>query len=193
MIISLCGDAGSGKSTIAKKLAEHLGWPNYYIGEIRRLKAKSLGMTLAEYNKIGEKNPNTDLEVDRFQEKLGKEQDNFIIQGRTSWHFIPSSIKIYLQVDERVGAERILNDLKINNQRNEDGKLETVEDVLASQKRRVDSDKLRYQQYYGIDAYDRKNFDLVIDTTNLTEEEVFDRLCQYLKQYLPLHSSLNCK
>mgnify|MGYP003822174167 FL=1 len=53
MIISLSGAGGSGKSTIAMKLADKLGWPRYYIGGLRREMAARRGLTLAEYNKLG--------------------------------------------------------------------------------------------------------------------------------------------
>ena len=111
MIISLGGTPGSGKTTIAKLLAQKLNWPHYYMGALRRQKAKKRGLTLAEYNKLGETDPITDTEVDEYQTQLGKTKDNFIIEGRTSWHFIPHSLKIYLIVDEQTGAERIFNNL----------------------------------------------------------------------------------
>lgn len=56
------------------------------------------GMTLAEYNKLGETDPSTDIEVDEYQKKLGETEDNFIIEGRTSWHFIPHSLKFLLML-----------------------------------------------------------------------------------------------
>ena len=87
------GSAGSGKSTIAEKLAAELKWPRYYIGAIRREAALKRGLTLEEYNKLGETDPQTDIEVDNYQKELGERSDNFIIEGRTSWYFIPHSLK----------------------------------------------------------------------------------------------------
>ena len=78
MIISLSGAGGAGKSTMAKKLANVLGWPHYYMGGLRREAAAKKGITLAEYNKLGEMNPLTDQEVDLFQQELGEKKDNFI-------------------------------------------------------------------------------------------------------------------
>ncbi|PKM87237.1 hypothetical protein CVU83_03240, partial [Candidatus Falkowbacteria bacterium HGW-Falkowbacteria-2] len=153
MIISVSGAPGSGKSTFARRLADALGWPRYYIGGIRREKAAERGLSLAEYNKLGETDPATDREVDDFQRELGLKEDNFVIEGRTSWFFIPHSLKIYLDVSEEEGARRIFSDLQHNSQRNEDDGLNTVEAVKESTKRRLESDNLRYKQYYGIDAY----------------------------------------
>lgn len=181
MIISISGAAGSGKSTIAKMLAEKLGWPRYYIGELRREKAKSMGLTLEEYNKFGENNPSTDLEVDEYQKDLAKKEDNFIIEGRTSWYFIPESLKIYFDVDEKVGAERIFSDLKKNNKRNEGAQLNNYKDVIKSLKERKRSDIKRYKKYYNIDVFNKNNYDYVIDATNLSINEVFQRAYKLIK------------
>ena len=174
MIISFSGPAGSGKSTIAKMLSEKLGWPRYYIGGIRREKAKERGMTLAEYNKLGETDPSTDIEVDEYQKKLGRTKDNFIIEGRTSWYFIPHAIKIYLDVSPEVSARRIFDDLKKNENRNDGNDLKTIEDVKKNIMERQNSDNKRYKKYYGIDVYDRDNYDFVLDCSNLSIQESFE-------------------
>jgi cytidylate kinase len=177
MIISFAGNAGSGKSTVAEKLAEKLGWPRYYMGGIRREYAKKLGMTLEEYNKLGETDPSTDSAVDEYQTELAQKEDNFIIEGRTSWHFIPQSFKIFVDVDEKVGAERILSSLLRHDNRNETShKIGSLEEMIQKNRERKASDNQRYRKYYGIDAYDPKNFDFIIDTSNLTPEEVFERV-----------------
>lgn len=180
MIISISGSHGSGKSTIAKMLAEKLNWPRYYMGGLRREAAQKRGMTLAEYNKLGESDPSTDLEVDNYQEELGKTKDNFIIEGRTSWHFIPDSLKIYIKASFETGAERIFKQLQKENNRNEDHNLNSIEAVLKSLEERYKSDQLRYKKYFNIDVYDLKNYDFVIDTDKLTIEEVFEKVFTFV-------------
>lgn len=184
MIISFSGDLGSGKSTVAKALAEKLNWPRYYIGGIRRQKAKEKGLTLSEYNELGEKDSSTDIEVDDYLKKLGQEKDDFIAEGRTAWYFIPHSLKIYIKVNEQEGARRIFNDLQKNNQRNEGNGLKTLEDVLENNRQRLESDKKRYLKYYDIDVYDESNYDYVLDTSNLTIEEVFNEVFGYVNEKL---------
>lgn len=175
MIISISGAEGSGKSTIAKMLAEKLGWPRYYIGGIRREKARERGLTLAEYNKLGENDPSTDLEVDEYQKKLGETNDNFIIEGRTSWYFIPQSFKIFFDVEIEEAAKRIFVALEKGSERNEDLEIKSVATAVESIKKRRISDKKRYQQYFGIDVFDMKHYDFILDTTNLSIEEVFEK------------------
>lgn len=181
MIITITGDEGAGKSTVAEKLAEKLGFERYYIGQMRRDAAKKKGMTLAEYNKFGETNPETDVEIDDYQKHLGEEKDNFIIEGRTSWFLIPHSFKIYIKVDPRVGAERVFEDLQHENKRNEGSNLNTVEDVIYNNKKRRESDDMRYKKYYGKDCFNEENFDLVVDTTDLTPEEVLEEILEFVE------------
>ena len=183
MIITIAGDPGSGKSTIGKRLAEKLNYEHYYIGQIRRNAAKKMGMTLAEYNKYGETHPETDIEVDEYQKKLGQEKDDFVIEGRTSWFLIPQSVKLYIAVEATEGAKRVFKELQADNSRNEDNGLKTIEDVLASHKKRELSDKLRYQKYYQKDCSDKNNFDFVVDTTNLTPDEVFKKVWKFIEKY----------
>ena len=92
MIISLSGNPGSGKSTVAKRLAADLGFERFYIGRMRREVARKKGMTLAEFNKWGEEGNDADAEFERYVEELGKTKDNFIIESRTAFHFIPHFI-----------------------------------------------------------------------------------------------------
>lgn len=184
MIISLSGAPGSGKSTIAIMLAEKLGWPRYYMGGMRREAAKKRGLTLAEYNKLGETDIATDREVDDYQINLGKTEDNFVIEGRTSWYFIPNSFKIYLDVNLDEGAKRIYKSLQNSNNRNEDSNLSSLDDVRESTKKRIDSDILRYQKYYDIDVYNPKNYDYYLDTSNLTPDEVFSMIFNKVQEML---------
>ena len=185
MIISISGLPGAGKSALAKAVADKLKWPCYSMGNLRRATAKEQGLSLAEFNQLGETDPQTDLTVDEYQQKLGQEQDNFVIEGRTSWHFIPQSYKIFLTVDPQVGAQRIWYDLQQNNERNEDRDLQSVADVQASNQERIASDTRRYAKYFKIDAYDPANYDFVLETSNLSIEEMVEKVYRQIVLQLP--------
>ena len=96
MIITISGQAGSGKSTVASLVSKALHFKHYSIGDMRRKMAEERGLTLTQLNKLGETQDFTDREVDDFQRRIGQEEDDFAIDGRTSWYFIPHSIAIYL-------------------------------------------------------------------------------------------------
>lgn len=180
MIISLGGDLGSGKSTLAKQLAEALGWKRYSMGQLHRDMAASKGITLAEHNKMAENDHKIDLEVDEYQRKLGQTEDNFIIEGRTSWHFIPHSLKFYIKVADEVGAKRVL----LAEREGEDKDVDTIEKVLDSLKNRKDNERKRYLDFFDIDVYDLKNYDFVLDTTDLTPAEVFNEAYRIIRERL---------
>jgi cytidylate kinase len=170
MIITIHGQAGSGKSSISKLLAKRLKYKHYSIGDLRRQFAKKHGLTLAQLNKLGETEDWTDKEPDKMQQKLGKEQDNFVIDSRLGFHSIPHSFKVYLHADLEVRAKRVFKDeRKAESFRS----LKDAEQELVSREK---SDRLRYRKYYNLDISDMKNYDLVIDTTKLTKKQIVDRI-----------------
>ncbi|MCX6710165.1 MAG: cytidylate kinase family protein [Candidatus Woesearchaeota archaeon] len=176
MIITISGKAGSGKSTVGKMLAKRLNLKYYCIGDMRRKMAEERGLSLEEFNKLGEKEDFTDKEVDSFQEKLGKKEDNFLIVGRTSYHFIPHSIKVFLDVNLDESARRIFCAQRENEH------YASVDEALEKIKEREESDRSRYQKYYRINPFDHKNFDIVINTTEISAVKVVEKIMQFVKE-----------
>jgi len=173
MIITISGKSGSGKSTVARIVAKKLGLKHYSIGDLWRKMAAERNMTILQFNKLSEKDPNVDLETDKRQQELGKKEDNFVIDGRMSFHFIPNSVKIFLDVDDGVGADRIFQQKRGDVENYPD-----IEETMERLWRREQSELKRYRKLYKTDYTNTKNFDAVIDTTKIPADKVADRVLQ---------------
>ena len=170
MIITITGLPGSGKTTVVKQLSETLGVPWYSVGNLRGKMAEERAITIDELNALGETEAFTDKDVDDYQKKLGESGESFVIDGRLSWYFIPNSFKVFLDVDPDVGAKRIF-EASQKGERGDEKAYSSVEEVKQFIADRVASDVRRYQKYYGVDFLNRANYNLVLDTTNLTIDE----------------------
>lgn len=176
MIITISGKPGSGKSTVADRLAERFGMKRYSVGDFRRELAKKRGMTIAEFNLLGEKEEFTDKDADNWQKEIGIKENNFIIDGRLSFYFIPNSIKIFLSVRKEVGAERVMRHDR------EEEKVETIEEAIEKLDQRIKSDIKRYKEYYNLNPYEKNKFDFVLDTSDLSIEEVVERVMGFVEK-----------
>ncbi len=180
MIITISGYPGSGKSTAGKMLAKKLRYKFYSIGAIRRAMAKERGMTLQEFNVHGEKHAFTDRDVDEWQRKLGQTTDKLVIEGRTSFHFIPHSIKIFFSIDLGEAAKRIFNDPAHTRRFEASHHYTTVKQLEHGLRGRIASDTRRYKKYYGLNIFKKNNYNLIVDTTKLTPEQTFSKVTGYL-------------
>jgi predicted cytidylate kinase len=182
MRITISGMPGSGKTTVAKVLSEKLRLKHYYIGAMRREIARQRGITLNELNRLGESDPSTDKVVDDYLINLGKTEDDFIAEGRTASYFIPDSVKIFIAVDVRVGAGRILKDAveKGKAQERNEKVAASVDGQAKLLQERIDSDKLRYKRYYGSTMFERKMYDLWLDSTDMIPEQVVSQIMEFI-------------
>lgn len=188
MIITISGLAGSGKSTVAQKLEQILHWKRIYVGGIRRELAKQKGMTLEELNRYALTHPETDVDVDKKVAAeamaLAKKGENVIVEGRTQFHFLPHSVKIYIKVSPAEAARRIWKDLQDKQkkkQRNE-GEYKSLTDIKKKIIARNENDAQRYQQYYGFDHRDESQYDLVIDSTKISADKVVEKILQFIRK-----------
>ncbi|OYT32879.1 cytidylate kinase [Candidatus Woesearchaeota archaeon] len=179
MIITISGTPGSGKSTVAKGIAERLGYEHFSAGDFMRKLAEEKNTSLQELMKKAEKNKTIDKMIDEQTKKLAKEKDDFVIDSRLAFHFIPESIKIFLKTDELVAAKRILRDI-MRNKRKTESEIKTLKDAENLIKKRLESEKKRYKKYYGLDYLDEENYDFVLDTTGLVPEEAIDKVMNFI-------------
>lgn len=113
-----------------------------------------------------------DTILDNRQIHLWKTKDNFIIDGRLAFHFIPHGIKIFLTVDPLEAAKRIFSD----ESRDWVELHETIEHAAENILIRRKSENERYMKYYGLHIYDMSLYDIVIDTTSRNPDEIFQEI-----------------
>lgn len=177
MIITIAGKPGSGKSTIGKMLAGKYGLKHYSGGEMQRAIAKEKGITIMQLSIIEEKDKTLDNKIDKKIAEMGKKENDFVIDSRLAFHFIPNAIKVFLDADEETGADRIFKAMRKDEKENT-----SYEATFENLMRRERSEKDRFRRYYNIDIYNLKNYDIVIDTTDLSIDEVFRKLCREIEK-----------
>jgi cytidylate kinase len=171
--ITISGLPGTGKTTVAKLLEERLGLRYVYSGELFREMAKKQGMSLEEFGAYCEKHREIDEELDRFQLEVLR-KGNVILEGRISgWlayrNNIPA-IKVLLETDIGVRASRIV--------KREQGEIEKRKKEIL---RREKSEATRYKKYYDIDVYDTSIYDVIVDVSNKTPEEITEIILKCIR------------
>ncbi len=172
--ISIFGLAGTGTTSVGKLVANRLKLEFIYSGNIFREMATQRGLDLYKFGKLCEKDPSIDKELDKKIEQIGKNKDDFIIDSRLAWYFIPKSIKIKLICENEIRFKRV-----------SDRDLISIEDAKNKTIQRENSEKIRYYNYYKIKDYcEDKHFDLIIDSTNLSIEEVSRKIEVFIMKKL---------
>jgi cytidylate kinase len=171
--ITITGDLGSGKSAISKLISQERGYKQFSTGSAQRAIAEKLGITTLELNQRAETDPSIDEEIDSIFKSLKDNPEPYIVDSRMAWHFLPDSFKVKLVVDIETAARRVMGDATRTKE-----KYATVEDAISALKARRDSEILRFKKYYNVDLNNLKNYDLVVDTTSATPEEIKNQILE---------------
>ena len=171
-IISLAGDLASGKGTVSKILMQKLNYGVYRNGEYFRSLAKKMNMTVTEFNKYVVEHPEIDQQIEKSAAEYAKDHNNFIIDARLGWYAVPESFKVYLTVDINEAAKRAFYDKNRKDTEN----LATIEEQKKDMIERSRIENERYWEIYHVRKDNMKNYDLVIDTSKITPEEVADKI-----------------
>ncbi|MDP3784772.1 MAG: cytidylate kinase family protein [bacterium] len=172
--ITIFGLAGTGTSSVGRELAKKLGYDFVSTGDIFfRKKAEELGLSLSELHERAKLDSAIDLECDEEMKKFGRERDNFVVESRLAWFFIPDSLKVKLFCDLEVRTKRLAERDKLS-----------FEDAASHIIAREKGDDARYKKYYGIsDINIDGHFDLVIDSTNAGVEGCVAIILDYKKRF----------
>lgn len=179
-IISIAGDLASGKGTVSEILIKELNYGIYRNGEYARKLARDMGLDITSFNSYLAEHPEIDLQIEKSASEYAQDHDNFIIDARLGWYAVPESFKVYLRVDIDVAAQRAFNDAKRKSTEN----FATVEEQKADMQKRYKLENERYWKLYQVRKDDMSNYDLVIDTTNLTPDEIANTIITEYKKWL---------
>ena len=184
-IITLSGKPGSGKSSTADKVAELLSYTRYSSGDFVRKFVAEKGMTLAEFNEQATSDHDLDNAIDEELRKL-REQRDIVIDSRLGYYWIPESFKVYLELDMEIATARIYKDVLENEKRKGGaGQAKNITDAKRIVDERLQNEIKPFRAVYGVNPYDRNNFDLIIDTERHSPQTValtiFDNYRKWLK------------
>lgn len=182
-IITIAGRPGSGKSTTAKKVASRLDFKHFSSGDLFRELGKQRGVTVLEGNMTPGVTEELDRLVDSKLRQIGQKGNYLVIDSRTAWHWIPGSFKVFLNLDMRVAAQRIIEELN-EARTGTEHIVQDADEYAAQLQKRLDIEAARYKTLYDINPYDISNYDLVVDTAendiNQTIQLVLDAYRDWL-------------
>src|ERR1700677_2195770 len=91
MIITIGGNVGAGKTTLAAMLSHELNYEQLYVGGIFREMAAEKNLTIEQFYAQLKDDSAIEQEVDQRQATMMREKDDLVVQGRVAWYFAKSS------------------------------------------------------------------------------------------------------
>jgi len=184
IVVCVAGMSGCGKSTVAKKLAEKYGLR--YLSGGGALKALAIeggyqpcerGWWETEEGRRFLEQRMGDNQFDRrVDEELLKEakQGNVILDSWTMPWLLKRGFKVWLEASPEVRARRISERDSIS-----------LEKALSALSEKDEKTRMIYKSLYGFDlGEDFSPFNLILDTDELSVEEVFQTLCMMIDHLL---------
>ncbi len=174
MIITLGGLPGSGKTTVARILADKLKMEYINAGDIFRNLASKKGMTLEEFGFFAERNPNIDRAIDKKLLEIAR-RDNVILEGRLAGIMLElnevEALKVWLEAPLEERVKRVSGrDTK------------SFEAALADTQTREKSEWDRYYNIYHVDIRDLSVYNMVVQTQDRTPEDIADEIIKRFEE-----------
>lgn len=173
VVICVSGMTGSGKSTVAKRLAAKYGLDYFSGGNALKTLAQEEGYNsdvtgwweTAEGLKFLEQrmgDPAFDKRIDKKLLELAK-KGNVVLDSWTVPWLLKDGFKIWLEASPKVRAKRVVN--------RDDISIEKALEALTAKDERT---RKIYKSLYGFDlGHDLSPFNLVLATDELEPDEVF--------------------
>jgi cytidylate kinase len=175
-VICISGMAGSGKSTVAKRLAEHYGLRYYSGGDALKAVAADIGYKTAgegwwetaEGVRFLEERLNN-LEIDRkVDEKLLEwaNRGEVVLDSWAMPWLLKKGFKIWLEASRKVRAQRLAERDNIS-----------LDEALMFLNEKEAKTKTIYRKLYGFKlGEDYEPFQLILDVNLLGRDEVYEAL-----------------
>jgi cytidylate kinase len=174
LTIAISGLHGAGTTTVALALAEAFNLRYISAGMIFRQLAEEKGVSLEEFSKIAEQNPQIDQEIDDRTKREAERGDVVIDAYIAGWVARrQADLTIYLQAPLEVRALRIAN-----------RESRPYEEILQETQIREQSQQARFHEFYGIDVTDTRLFDLVLNTEPFNAVATISICTAAVKAYL---------
>lgn len=180
MHISITGRLGSGKSTICQLIREKYGYEIYSTGAIQREVAEKKGVSVLELNQMMKIDHTLDDIIDETTTRISRERKDqkLIFDSRMAWHFAENTFKIFLTVDPMVAAQRVME-----HPRGDVEHYNSVEEACERLIQRSQVEQARFLELYGVDYYDFSHYNLVIDSSTRTPEQMVDEIWAAFEAY----------
>lgn len=203
-IITISGEPASGKSTVVealKKQYEEIGFEveirsvgdlfrKRIVKEYEKRYPNKKGTSLAEIQADPEFLPiirkELDTWIDNETEEYGKRisqqitpEKVYIIDSRLAWKLIPDSFAVRITVDEKIAGERVYEDPDRGSEDSHDSR----EVATEKTRQRKLGEIARYKERYGIDLTDPKNYNLILDSSYSTPEELARIIIEKEREY----------
>lgn len=128
-----------------------------------------------------------DTIIDKGIEDKGKQIDSvsrpndiWIVDSRLAFHNIPQAFSVRLISNPKIAAERLFNDKS----RGKEDNYATVEEAFEAREKRRLGEQKRYKERYGVDLENDNNYDLIIDTSYSTTEDISATILKCLDCYI---------
>jgi len=171
MIITISGKAAAGKDTIANLLA-----PKLKLKLIRgtlRVFAQQKGMDILDFEKTFTSDSDYwDKKLDEWQKKEVQKAGSCILVSYLAALNVPQAdLKVWLDAQEEIRAQRLAK---------RDGL--SLKKALPYLRERDVFFREKTKRIYGIDFWDSKLYDLIIDTSYLTPEAIIARIIRKIRE-----------
>lgn len=176
-----------------KKLFENKEYREALVNTMFKLKQNNKNiedLTIEEANNLKEFSglrKIVDRIIDTDIHEKGKEinsierpEEIWIIDSRLAFYNIPEAFSIRLTATPEVSAKRLFND---NSRGGEDNNYATIEQALEAREKRRIGEQKRYIKRYGVDLEDESNYNLIIDTSFSTIDDISNTILTCLDCY----------